>query len=383
MAWNEPGKGRDPWSGRGNDKGPPDLDEIVKNLQKRFGSLFGGGSGSGGSGPGTLGFGLLAIVALVGWAASGLYKVDDAERGVVLRFGEYHQTTMPGLHWRIPYPVDTVEKVNVANIDRYNYKTQMLTADENIVAIDLAVQFRRTDPQDYLFNVRDPDRTLGEVGESAIREVVGKNKLDFVLREGRAEIAELTRALMQATLDAYGTGIEVTSVNLQDANFPSAVEASVQDAIKAREDKERLALEAQAYANDIVPRARGAAARQIEAANAYKEQVIARSQGEASRFTQLLREYERAPEVTRERLYLESLEDVFSRSRKVLLDGGGEGGDGSNSLIYLPLDRLMDQQRKAVADSGRSPVTVEPSRVSSSDSSSLRSRDDLRARGNR
>ncbi len=383
MAWNEPGKGRDPWSGRGNDKGPPDLDEIVKNLQKRFGALFGGGAGSGGGGPGVMGFGLLGIVALVAWAASGLYKVDDAERGVVLRFGEYHQTTLPGLHWRIPYPVDTVEKVNVASIDRYNYKTQMLTADENIVAIDLAVQFRRSDPRAYLFNVRDPDGTLGEVGESAIREVVGKNKLDFVLREGRAEIAELTRALMQSTLDAYGTGIEVTSVNLQDANFPSAVEASVQDAIKAREDKERLALEAQAYSNDIVPRARGAAARQIEAANAYKEQVIARSQGEASRFTQLLREYERAPEVTRERLYLESLEDVFSRSRKVLLDGGEEGGAGNNSLIYLPLDKLMDQQRKSVAETGRPSVSGDSSRVSSSESSSLRSRDDLRARGNR
>ncbi len=382
MAWNEPGKGKDPWSGRGDDKGPPDLDEIVRNLQKRLGGLFGGGGSSSSGGSGPLGLSVLAIFVLVGWAATGLYKVDDAERGVVLRFGEFHQATMPGLHWRIPYPVDTVEKVNIANIDRYNYKTQMLTADENIVTIDLAVQYRRSDPKAYLFNVRNPDTTLAEVGESAIREVVGKNKLDFVLREGRAEIAERTRELMQATLDAYGTDIEVTSVNLHDANFPSAVEASVQDAIKAREDRERLSLEAQAYANDILPRARGAAARQIEAANAYREQVIANAQGNASRFTQLLTEYEKAPEVTRERLYLEAIEEVLTNSTKVLLDTGGSG-----SLMYLPLDKLIENRRNMRQDESRGNSASDPARnaaprASASDGS-LRSRDNLRSRGNR
>lgn len=344
MAWNEPGKGGNPWNSGGRKDGPPDLDKVVRDLQKKFSGIFGGRGGSGssggaGGGMAGAGLGLIGAAAVVLWLLSGFYQVDEAERGIVLQFGGFHKITMPGLHWHVPYPIQTVEKVNVSRVDSFTHSTRMLTADENIVSVDLRVQFRRADARAYLFNVRNPDETLGEVTETAIREVIGKSTLDFVLTEGRAEVAQRAREIIQSTLDSYGAGIEVSSVNLEDANFPSQVEAAVQDAIKAREDRERLALEAEAYANDVVPRARGNAARLIQSAEAYREQVIAEADGESDRFLALLSEYQRAPEVTRQRLYYETIEQVLGSTPKVILDVQGSG-----ALMYLPIDELLKRQ---------------------------------------
>ncbi len=345
MSWNESGNNKNPWNQGGGDKGPPDLDQVVRDLQRRLSSVFGGkrgggdgGSRIGGSGGG-IGPGLIVGAALVVWLLTGFYKVDDSERGVVMTFGEYSTTTLPGLHWRIPWPVQTVEKINVSQVDRFPLRMRMLTRDETLVQVDLAVQFRRTDPVAFLFNVRNPEETLADVAESAIREVIGKNDLDFILTEGRAEVAQRTQQVIQSTLNAYGTGIEVTQVNLQEANFPQQVQAAVQDAIKAREDFERLQLEAQAYANDIVPRARGAAARQIEDAMAYRDRLIAVADGEADRFVNLLAAYEQAPAVTRQRLYLETMEEVLGRASKVIMDT-----EGSGNLLYLPMDKLLERR---------------------------------------
>ncbi len=341
MAWNEPGKGGNPWNSGGRKEGPPDLDKVVRDLQRKLSGIFGGsGGGSGGSGSSGrmagAGLGLIGAAAVVLWLLSGFYQVDEAERGIVLQFGSFHEITMPGLHWHIPYPVQRVEKVNVAQVGSFTHSTRMLTADENIVTVDLRVQFRRTDARAFLFNVRQPEETLAEVTETAIREVVGKSNLDFVLTEGRAEVASRAREIIQATLDSYGAGIEITSVNLEDSNFPSQVESAVQDAIKAREDRERLALEAEAYANDVVPRARGNAARLVQSAEAYREQVIAEADGETDRFLALLTEYQMAPEVTRQRLYLETMEQVLGGASKVLIDAPGSG-----TLMYLPIEQLM------------------------------------------
>jgi membrane protease subunit HflK len=390
MAWNEPGGNRSPW-GKRPEQGPPDLDEVVRNLQKRLSGLFGGrGSGqgggqgsssgsSGGGGGGARGLGLGAIVAilLVVWGFTGLYTVDAAERAVVLRFGKYQSTQQPGLRWHIPWPVERKVLVNVGTIESFADDTRMLTSDENLVDIDLAVQYRRADPLMFLFNVRDPESTLKEVSESAIREVVGRSGLDFVLEEGRQEIAARTKELIQRTLDGYQTGISVTTVNLQDVKVPDQVRPAQQDAIKAREDKERLALEAQAYANDILPKARGAAARRIQDAQAYRARVIADAEGEAQRFTQLLEAYSRAPDVTRKRLYLETMESVLGESRKVLI-----GPEGTGNLMYLPIDKLLEQSRASMQEAPRdSASTVR--RTGDSGGSSAMSNDDLRQRGTR
>jgi membrane protease subunit HflK len=253
----------------------------------------------------------------------------------------------------------------------------MLTADENIVVVDTVVQYRREKPEDYLFNVRDPEGTLSEVSESAIREIVGTSNLDFVLTEGRADIAQRTKELIQSTLDAYGTGIRVTSVNLQDANFPTQVQAAVQDAIKAREDRDRLALEAQSYAYDILPRARGNAARQVQDAEAYRARVVNDAQGEASRFEALLTEYEAAPEVTRQRLYLETMEDVLGSTNKVLIDA-----EASGNLLYLPLDKLTGSGSSMIREMSN-PDASTADRQSAGDKPERRSPDDLRSRGGR
>jgi len=382
MAWNEPGKGGNPWNSGGRKEGPPDLDKVVRDLQKKISGIFGGrGGGSGGSGGsgGAIagaGIGLVAAAGAVLWALSGFYQVDEAERGVVLQFGSFHEITLPGLHWHIPYPIQRVEKVNVAQVGSFTHSTRMLTADENIVSVDLRVQFRRADARAFLFNVRSPEETLGEVTETAIREVVGKSTLDFVLTEGRADVANRTREIIQATLDSYGAGIEITSVNLEDSNFPSQVEAAVQDAIKAREDRERLALEAEAYANDVVPRARGNAARLIEGAEAYREQVIAEADGEGDRFLALLTEYERAPDVTRQRLYFETIEQVLGGSNKVLLDVSGSG-----TLMYLPIEELIKRS------GGKTGQLGDPADLGQASPSRQTERqapvEDLRARGTR
>lgn len=375
MAWNEPGRGgNDPWGDKGGGRkggdGPPDLDELIRNLQRRFSGLFGGGRRGGSPGNSSsvvLIFGLLAGA----WLFSGFYQVDAAEVGVVTRFGDFQKTAPPGLHWHLPWPIEKVQKVDVAEIARFPYQTMMLTRDENIITVDVTVQYRRADPVAYLFNVRNPDQTLADVTESAIREVVGKNTLDFVLGEGRAEVSQRTKALVQSTLTAYGTGIEVTSVNLQDANFPPPVQPAVRDAVKAREDRERLELEAQRYANEVLPRARGEAARQLESAQAYKAQVIAEAEGETARFTQLLAEYAQAPGVTRERLYLETMESVLGSTPKVLVTAQGSG-----NLLYLPLDKLLNRQGSTANTNNASGANPPPSTTANS-------RDDARSRGGR
>jgi len=353
MAWNESGNGKNPWD-RGGNEGPPDLDKIVRDWQRRFNALFGGKGGgrpsSGGSdGPSGAVIAVIAVVVLLGWIATGLYRVNADERGAVLRFGAFTATTPPGLRWHLPWPIETVEKVGVTRINTMRQQTRMLTADENIVVVDLVVQYQNADPKAYLFNVQNPDATLADISESVIREVIGKYPVDFVLLEGRAQIAVETETLIQETVDEYGVGITVTKVNLQDTNFPSQVEAAVQDAIKAREDKARLAFEAQTYANDILPKARGESLRRAADAQAYKERVIADAEGEASRFEQLLTEYEKAPSVTRDRLYIEAIEDFYGNSKKVLLDAAGSG-----NMIYLPIDKLIEQGRVNGGTSGRS-----------------------------
>lgn len=360
MAWNESGNGKDPWGG--NRQQPPgDLDKIVRDWQRKLKRFFGGSGGGGGKGGGdasAAGLALIGVVLLVVWAATGLYRVDQAERGLVLRFGQYVDTTEPGLHWHLPYPIETVEIVNAAVIDKFEQNIQMLTADENFVVIDLVVQFRRTDPQKYQFNVRDPDDTLSDVSESAIREAVGTNKLDFTLLGNRDEIAQQTKSLVQNALDSYEAGIEVVAVNLQQVEFPDQVQDAVQDAVRAREEKQQSQLEAQTYENRVIPEARGAGERMKEAAEAYKAQVTIDAEGDAARFNSLLAEYQAAPRVTRERLYIEAIENVYQNSSKVFIDTEGNG-----NLLYLPIDKLTDRARAATStndmlNSRRSPVDV-------------------------
>ena len=370
MAWNDPGRNRNPWGNR-PDKGTADLDEALRNLQRKLSQIFGGngggdgdgrdsGRGGGGAGGGAIrgfGFGTVALVLVAVWALTGFYQVDAAERGVVTRFGNYVATTTSGLKWHIPWPIEARQIVNVESIEGVQEQTRMLTSDENLVDINLAVQYRRADPVAYAFNVRDPDQTLKEVAESAIREIVGRSRLDFVLEEGRQEITAKTKELIQRTLESYKTGIEVTTVNLQGVGVPEQVQSSQRDAIKAREDKERLALEAQAYSNDILPKAKGSAARQVEDASAYRARIVADAEGEAERFAKLLQSYERAPGVTRQRLYYETLEEVLGSTNKVLVDTKGSG-----NMIYLPLDKLTEgRARTLTLDEQRQlPATASP-----------------------
>ncbi len=336
MAWNESGNGKDPWRRDGGE--PTDLDQIVREWQKRLGGLFGGrGGGGGGAGGGAGGF-VLVVVLLIAWGLTGLYRVDEAERGVVQRFGAYTKTTMPGLHWHMPFPIETRTIVNTNAVSNYAYRTEMLTADEQYVFIDMVVQFRRTDPVKYTFEVVEPDLTLQDVTESALREVVGTTMLETLVTARRDEIASRTKEVLQSTIDSYGAGITVTSISLETVNYPQAVQAAVDDAQKARNDSERFQLEADAYANDVVPRARGDAARVLEDARGYRDRVIADAQGEAARFEALLAEYLKAPRVTRDRLYIEAIEEVYGNSSKVLMDAKGSG-----NLVYLPLDKLIDQ----------------------------------------
>ena len=367
MAWNQPdgnGGGRDPWGNRGGQSGPPDLDELLGNLQRRLRGLFRGGSGGGGGGGGsrpggggagkglraigTRGLGLIAALVVVGWGLAGIYIVEPAEEGVILRFGDYHDTTGPGPHWA-PYLIDSVEKVNVEQIRRaeIGYRSEagdqsvppeslMLTRDENIVDVGFAVLYRIKDARNYLFQVRDPDLTLRQATESAIREVVGRNVMDFVLTDGRAVVAERVRELTQEILDRYRTGLLVASVNMQKAQPPDQVRDAFSDAVKAREDEERYKNEARAYAAEILPRARGDANAMLQQAEGYKQRVINEAQGDASRFTSVLDEYRKAPDVTRQRLYLDAMQGVLGSSTKVLIDV-----EGGNNLLYVPLDKLL------------------------------------------
>jgi membrane protease subunit HflK len=373
MAWNEPGGSgnKDPWGG-GGDQGPPDLDEVVKKMQDKFGSIFGGKKGGGGAGggkSGSVGFGLIMIVAVIAWAVSGIYTIEEGKRGVVLQFGAYKETTLPGPHW-YPRFIQSVEEVDISSIrdatigyrsgnasrksvSPVERESLMLTQDENIVDVQMAVQYKVKNASDYLFKVDDPDLTLRQSTESAIREVIGKNNMEFVLTEGRTEISRKVHELTQEILDRYQTGLEITSINMQNAQPPEPVQAAFDDAVKAREDNARLKNEAEAYSNDIIPKAQGQAARDIAEANAYKEQVIEEAEGETSRFLNLLSEYKKAPEVTRKRLYLDTVESVLENTSKILVDV-----KGSNNLLYLPLDRIAEQRKSPLV--AQPPRTVEP-----------------------
>ena len=344
MAWNEPGGGKndDPWGGggRGGNQGPPDLDEAFRKLQNQLSSIFGGkrGSGGGGGGGAVLSARLVAIVAglaLVAYFIGGFYQLDEQERGVVFRFGELQeQVAMPGLRWR-PLGVDEVTPVNTTRVRSAAHQALMLTEDQNIVDVSLTVQYVVADPKDFVVNVRSPEESLKQATESALRHTVGGSTMDDVIGQGRAAMAADVQGRLQGYLEYYGTGINVLTVNLDRGAPPREVEAAFDDVQKAREDEERFVNEANAYAEQVVPEARGEAQRVLQGANAYRDQIVARSEGEADRFKALLTEYSRARDVTRDRLYIDAVEEVLTSSSKVLMDV-----EGGNQMIYLPLDRM-------------------------------------------
>ncbi len=347
MAWNDPQWGK-------KNEGPPDLDELWRRFTTKLKSLFGGkktpGGNSGQNGFGTAGLGIVAAIIVAVWLASGFYIVDTGERGVVLRFGKFIETTQPGPNWHLPWPIESVQVVNIEQVRtvevgyRNNVKSKMLkeslmlTDDENIIDIQFAVQYILKDPEDYLFNNRSPDDAVRQVAESVMSEIVGKSKMDYVLYEGRADVAARATKQIQDALDRYKTGISISRVTLQNAQPPQEVQGAFDDAVKAGQDRERLKSEGQAYANDVIPKARGMAARLAEEAAGYQQSVIANAEGDASRFKQILVEYNKAPAVTRERMYQDMMQQVLSNTTKVLVDSS----KGGNNLLYLPLDKLMN-----------------------------------------
>ncbi|MEM7431361.1 MAG: FtsH protease activity modulator HflK [Pseudomonadota bacterium] len=341
MAWNESGNGKDPWKRRGEE--PNDLDDIVKQWQNRLGKILGGGGGGKGGDKGAGGGYALIILLILAWAFTGLYRVDEAERGVVQRFGAYTVTTNPGLRWHMPFPIETVDIVNIEEVKESNFETEMLTADEAYVYIDMTVQFRRSSAEKYLFEVEDPETILGNITESALRGVVGTSSLELLIGERREQIPARTLEELQATLDAYNTGLTVSSINLNVVDYPRSVQAAVDDTQKARNDADRYQLEAETYANEILPVARGEAERIMQNAEAYRQKMIADAEGQSQRFLALLTEYQRAPRVTRDRLYIEAIEEVYGNSNKVILDA-----DGSGNLMYLPLDQLINRAGQSV-----------------------------------
>lgn len=353
MAWNDPGNGngRDPWnnSGNGNSNGPPDLDEVMRKLQQRLNRLFGskvpsggGGTSAGGGLPTVAWLGLAAVLFVAAAIYDGFFVIESAERGVVTRFGAYQRTEQPGLHFKLPF-VESTTTLNVDSNRSVSTGTQsVLTRDENVVVIDLTVQYNIKEAEKFLFEVRNPEQSLRQVAESAIREVIGDERMDYVIQEGREAIATNTGTIVQQVLDDYGTGIIVNSVNLERAQPPEPVQASFDDAARSREDKERLINEAEAYANGIIPQARGDARRLIEEAKAYRTEAVRGAEGETARFSQLLVQYEIAPEITRDRLYLETMESVMANSSKILLDS-----EGNSPMMYLPLEKLMSGQGAA------------------------------------
>ncbi|MBI4757116.1 MAG: FtsH protease activity modulator HflK [Betaproteobacteria bacterium] len=402
--WGNRGGGNRDGGNRGGNQGPPDLEELWRDFNRRLSALFGGrgGNGSGDSGgrpprlsPRQFGGGLGMVLALVVviWMASGFYIVDASQRGVVLQFGRFLQTTEPGLRWRLPYPVQSHELVNLTGVRtvEIGYRGQernkvlkealMLTDDENIINIQFAVQYILRDPQEYLFNNRLPDEVVIQAAETAMREIVGGNKMDFVLYEGREEVAVSAATLIQQIVDRYQTGIQISKVTMQNAQPPEQVQAAFDDAVKAGQDLERQKSEGQAYANDVIPKARGTASRLFEEANGYRQRVIANAEGEASRFQQILPEYARAPEVTRQRMYLDTVQQVLSSSAKVVVDAKGGG-----NLLFMPLDKLMqvtgaagqpaEAPRAPAAGSGEAAAPV----PSGSDATANRSRESLRGR---
>ncbi|WP_286237026.1 FtsH protease activity modulator HflK [Neptuniibacter halophilus] len=369
MAWNEPGgngDNQDPWGGgnknrggKGGDQGPPDLDEALRKLQDKLNAIFGGAGkrtsgGFGGDGDGSgssagMGFfWIILLIALLIWAGMGVYTVDQQERGVVLRLGKYHETVGPGLQWNPPL-LDTVFPVNVTRLRTRDHRALMLTEDENIVDVEMTIQYIISEGmvRDFVLNVRDPEASLSHAAESALRHIVGSTDMHSILTQGREALSVQVQNRLQRYMDEYATGLQISKVNIKEAKAPNQVQNAFDDVIKAREDEQRVKNEAESYANGIIPEARGLAQRMLEEASAYREQVIARSEGDAHRFTALLKEYEKAPEVTRERLYLDTMQEVLSQNPKVLVDV-----EGGNNMMYLPLDKLM-QNRPVGVDSGR------------------------------
>lgn len=390
MAWNEPGGGnnkpRDPWGG--GDQGPPDLDEALKKLQDKLGGLFGGrgarrgggggaGGGSAGAGgiPGAL-LGVIAAGALVLWGVAGFYQVDQQERAVVLRFGKYLDTVQPGLHWNPPL-IDTVTKLNTTKVRSVSFREIMLTRDENIVEAAISVQYVIDDPTSFVLKVLEPEISLSHATQSALRHVVGGTTMDQVLTGGRERIGADVGQRVQDYLNLYQTGILVSKVTVDETKPPTQVQAAFDDVIKAREDEERVKSEAQAYANGIVPEARGGAQRVLEEAQAYREQVIAKAEGETQRFIKLLDEYLKSPGVTRERLYVEAVQNLLSNNSKVMVDV-----PGGNNLLYLPLDKLAAPSTSSGA--GVRQVTIDSSNIRElTNAVTEQLRNDAAAAGNR
>ena len=354
MGLNDP-----QWGRKKGNSGPPDLDQLWRNFNKKLNNLFkrkgGGGNGpgggeSGGAGPKRYGgsIGLLVGLLLLLWIGSGFYIVNEGQRGIVLRFGKYVESTQAGLRWHLPYPIEVVESVNVSQVRtveigyRNNVRSKvlkeslMLTDDENIIDIQFAVQYILKNPEEFLFNNREPENAVLQAAETAIREIIGKSKMDFVLYEGREQVAAKATELMQGILDRYKIGIAISKVTMQNAQPPEQVQAAFDDAVKAGQDRERQKNEGQAYANDVIPKAKGNAARLLEESEGYKQRVIASSEGEASRFKQVLVEYSKAPGVTRDRLYIDMMQQVLTNTSKIMVDQ-----KGGNNLLYLPLDKLM------------------------------------------
>jgi len=357
MAWNEPGGNpnpQDPWGNRprgGSNQGPPDLDEAFRKLQDKLNDMFGGkkrpgNNGNGGNndsgrrGGGFGLFGLAAAVLLGFWLYNAIYVVDEQEQAVILRFGQYHRTVGPGLNFYLPV-IERKFQENVTRERAYSKQGQMLTEDENIIEVPLTVQYRISNLQDFVLNVADPEQSLQQSTDSAVRHVVGSTAMDQVLTQGRELMASEVKERLQSFMDTYKTGITVTQVNLQSAAAPREVQDAFDDVIRAREEEQREKNQAESYANGVVPEARGQAQRLLEDASGYRDEVIARAEGEAQRFSKLVTEYQKAPQVTRERLYLDAMQGILSSTSKILL-GSGEKGSGQNSLIYLPLDKLME-----------------------------------------
>ncbi|NHH99535.1 MULTISPECIES: FtsH protease activity modulator HflK [Oceanimonas] len=348
MAWNEPGNGgkdRDPWGNDGKHQGPPDLDKVIRNLSGKLGGLLGGrGSGSGGGGIGSFGVTVALVIALAVWVVSGFYTIGEAQRGVVLRFGKFYQTVEPGLSWKATF-IDRVYPVDVETVRSLPASGFMLTRDENLVRVEMDVQYRVIEPRDYLFNVTNADDSLHQALDSALRYVVGHSTMDDVLTVGRERVRQETRELLQQIIEPYQLGLMILDLNFLPARPPEEVKDAFDDAIAAQEDEQRFIREAEAYAREIEPKARGQAQRLLQEAEAYKQQVALRAEGEVARFRELLPQFEQQPELTRERIYLETMEEIYSKVNKVVVDTP----DGNNSLMYLPLDKLMAEQSRREA----------------------------------
>jgi membrane protease subunit HflK len=334
---------KDPWGGKQDNQTPPDLDEVIKKLQDKLANVFGNGSGSGSGnadGNSMKLIGGVALLSLLAWFVFGFYQVSQSEEGVVLRFGSYSHSVGPGLHWNPPL-IDRVYKVNIERIESMNLRADMLTLDENIVEVALVVQYRIGSAKDYILEISNPEAGLHNATESALRHVVGSTSMSDVITEGREVMGQQVQKMLQDILNRYHAGMDIRKVSIQDSDPPKAVKASFDDVIKAKEDKERLKNEAESYANSIIPEARGFAQREMEEASAYRDETIARAEGQSNRFLRVLDEYKKAPEVTRQRLYLETMEDIFTKTSKIMVDV-----DGGNNMIYLPLDKIMNNSAK-------------------------------------